>query len=310
MRLRKTIFGFLLLMAFLAVLAVACSALGTLPAPEAAPPSYLLGVMIDNHEDAMPHQRGLEKALLIEEQFVEGFITRFAAVFDAADLPEQTGPIRSVRPYFVDGTSPILSALFHAGGSPEGLEKIAASPYATGFNALRLDTFFTYDDIAPAPHNRYVTVEKMRTLLEQVTNPVPFTAPLFATGPFTPEKPATSINMNYRSPIHNVSYAYDPVARTYLRTNGMAPARDTPKNILMLESDVAVPGPFGRLSVRMEGEGAAMLFRDGGMIRGTWGKTGEDAFFVFTDSAGNPMQFAEGQVWMTVLDSFERVSWE
>ena len=94
---RKSLLGFLLPMALLALLAVACTQ-RKIPQPKPPSPSFLVGVMIDNHEDAMPHQRGLEKALLIEEQFVEGFITRFAAVFDAADLPEQTGPIRSVRP--------------------------------------------------------------------------------------------------------------------------------------------------------------------------------------------------------------------
>jgi hypothetical protein len=60
----------------------------------------------------------------------------------------------------------------------------------------------------------------------------------------------------------------------------------------------------------MDGKGKALLFRDGGVVKGTWRKTGDAAFFTFTDDAGKPFVFREGQIWMIVLDSLERVSWK
>src|SRR3989338_1831670 len=61
-----------------------------------------VAVMIENHQEARPEHQWLEGALLIEEFLVESGITRFAVLFDAEDLPERIGPVRSLRPYFVD----------------------------------------------------------------------------------------------------------------------------------------------------------------------------------------------------------------
>ena len=41
----------------------------------------LMSVIIENHESARPYHQGLEKALVIQEYPVEGFITRFLATF-------------------------------------------------------------------------------------------------------------------------------------------------------------------------------------------------------------------------------------
>ena len=70
--------------------------------PSATRKRSLVWVIIENHENARPYHQGLEKALFVEEFFVEGMITRFLAMFDTADLPPFIGPVRSLRPYFVD----------------------------------------------------------------------------------------------------------------------------------------------------------------------------------------------------------------
>lgn len=261
----------------------------------ATPQTSFVGVMIDNHEDARAFQIGLEKAPLVEEQFVEGYITRFLAFFDVQDLPDKIGPVRSVRPYFIDGSSPVLSAIFHVGGSPEALEKFNTHPSPVSINALNgYDSTFTYYETAPAPHNRFLTRSTILSLLPATELT---TLPFVFSKNFLPDASARKIAINYYSPLHNVAYTYDPSTQTY-----HAPHRSSPKNILIIETPVDLIGPLGRLKVQMQGSGSAILFRDGGMQRGTWSKNGPDSFFSF------PFSFAEGQIWMIVLDSLDRVT--
>ena len=59
-----------------------------------------IAVMIPNNTPAMP-QYGLSKASIIYEAPVEGRITRLMAVFEDFDDLERIGPVRSSRDYFV-----------------------------------------------------------------------------------------------------------------------------------------------------------------------------------------------------------------
>lgn len=286
----------------LCVALAACSA--------SAEPTTYVGVMVDNHEDARPYQTGLERAPFVQEQLMEGFITRFLAVFDVRDLPESVGPVRSLRPYFMDGTSPLLPAIFHAGGSPEALTKIAESETVTSFNALRLDTDFTYDDVAPAPHNRFLEKEKLTELLSRIPLPSPITLPFSFTEDFAPGESAGNISIVYGSRIHNVQYTYNAETESYDKESGGEARPPSPQNLVILETDVKVAGDYGRLSVRMTGSGKLLFFRDGGMTKGTWSKANEQNFFRLMDATGKELMYHPGQIWMIVLDDLSRVTVE
>ncbi|NOS67772.1 MAG: DUF3048 domain-containing protein [Candidatus Peribacteraceae bacterium] len=268
--------------------------------------STFVGVVIDNHEDARDYQRGLQEAPLVQEYLVEGYITRFLAFFDVNDLPQSVGPIRSVRPYFVDGSSPVLSGIFHVGGSPDGLEKLMQENAPTSFNAIKMDTRFEYDDDAPAPHNRFITRNEMTELLAD-TDAAPMELPL-ARGSLEGQ-PAARITINHYNPVHNVAYAYDPDIRAYTKEINGTEYANHPRNIVILETDVQDTGILGRLDVRMTGGGKAVIFRDGEFREARW-KKDDGKFFEFADAEDAPILFSKGQVWMIVLDSLDRVKWE
>lgn len=274
-------------------------------------PTAFVSVMIDNHEDARAYQRGLEQAVLVQEQLVEGFITRFEAVFDIHKLPESIGPVRSVRPYFIDGMSPLVPAIFHIGGSPEALQKLAEGNKMTSFNGLSyLDDKYTYDDEAPAPHHRFLERASLLSMVDTLTPQEPILLPFTYTKKYTPEEKAQTIDINYYSPLHNVRYTYDPETESYNKESGGEARPPSPKNLLILETDVEVIGPYGRLAVRMTGEGDAKLFRNGGMTNARWEKSGDASWFTFKTLSGETLPFHSGQIWMIVLDSLERVSAE
>lgn len=284
------------------------SRLGLLPQWFAS--KQLVAVMIENHDEARPHQQGLDEALFVGEFFVEGFISRFIAFFDAEDLPPRVGPVRSLRPYFVEAALPWTSVFFHIGGSPEALERTERDETVTAFNGVYVDTAFERVEGIPAPHDAFLTRASMQGLLRETQNLHAVRWPPYKTGRAPAGTGATAIALTFYSPLHDVEYAYDSWHRHYVRTNGREMSAATPSNVLILEAAVEEVGPFGRLAVDMEGEGDALLFRSGRVYAGRWSKEGEKEPYVFSDTEGRPLVFAAGQTWMTVVNSLGRVEWK
>ncbi|MFH0769851.1 MAG: DUF3048 domain-containing protein [Candidatus Peregrinibacteria bacterium] len=268
----------------------------------------LVAVVIENHPTARPHQRGLQDALLIEEFFVEGYISRFAAIFDARRLPPLLGPVRSLRPYFIDALVPLVHVILHAGGSPEAFERVRSDSSITAINGLKYSKEFFRDDSVPAPHNLFTGALEVSPLLPAEITPASW--PPYATGMAQTGEPAVRVSVNFYNPDNDVAYTYDPQTWRYIRKNGEEVSDAQPSNVLLLEIPVAGEGEAGRLQIPVAGEGRAFLFRSGVEIEGTWKKYGPQAWFVFTDHFGHPMVFARGQTWMTVVDRLERVKWE
>lgn len=279
------------------------SSLMTIRAPKERP---IVAVMIENHQQARPHHAGLGKALWIQEFIVEGGISRFAALFDLADLPPIAGPVRSLRPYFIESVSPMTSLLLFAGGSPEALLNVQQVKGLYYINGLGYPQHFDRNRTIAAPHNLFITSDNIKDLAGEVTmRSVAW--PPYKTGRVRSQTGATVINLNFFGRNHNVEYTY--ASGEYVRQNGDVVSDASPENVLVLESPILGVGEVGRLTIDMTGRGDALLFRSGKVVEGTWKKTATTEPFVFTDKAGEPLVFAKGQTWMTVLPTLERVTW-
>jgi len=286
------------------------NALSKLPLlPSSKKERQLVGVMVENHQDARPHQIGLERALLVEEFFVEGYISRFLAIFDADALPKNIGPVRSLRPYFVDGGVPWVRTFFHAGGSPEALERVKEDDLVRNFNGLGLPNYFTRDDSIAAPHNLFLAGKSILDLLSS-TDIHPTLWPPYKTGRNPSDASADNIFINFYSPVHDVRYTYSDWTGTYTRLNGRITAESHPSNVLVLEIPVESVGEYGRLVIPVVGRGRALLFRSGTVQEGAWSKSDANSAFVFTQKDGEPFVFSQGQTWMTVVSYLERVEWD
>lgn len=82
-------------------------------------------VQIPNGNDGGRPQAGLTQAGVIFEAIAEAGITRFAAVFQNAGT-SVIGPIRSLRPYYLDWDTPFDCTIVHAGGSDEAMAALRA----------------------------------------------------------------------------------------------------------------------------------------------------------------------------------------
>ena len=271
----------------------------------------IFAVVIENHEDARPYQRGLDTALFIGEFLVEGYISRFIALFDRENLPAQIGPIRSLRPYFLSVVDPWTSALLYAGGSPEALDLLKEEGSLPWVNLLGIDDAPLRDESVPPPHNMFLRPAFIsalfagRHLRSVIWPPFPVgNGPAAGSG-------ATNISLQFFSALHNARYRYDAIDDAYIRTTGSVTHAARPKNILILAIPILGEGERGRLDIRPEGSGPALLFRSGTVQEGRWERgVGRKDPFRFMDQEGKSLPFAQGLIWMTVLPTLDRVRWE
>lgn len=288
---------------------------GVQVAPELAQ-RPVTAIMVENSIDARP-QSGLHEAGVVFEAIAEGGITRFMALYQDTQ-PAYVGPVRSLRPYYIDFAAPFQASIAHVGGSPEALAQIRGG----GFRDI--DQFFNAGAYwragnRPAPHNVYTSFQRLDELNR---------AKGYTSSPFTPwvrkedqklaAPTAAKININISSALYNSAYEYDGAQNAYLRLEGGRPHISTasaedatghrlaPKVVIALEMPYSLNGKYSVYGVN--GSGAMFVFQDGGVAQGTWSKADRASPFVFKDAAGNPLAINAGQTWVTLVRSASMVT--
>lgn len=289
------------------------STLTGLPIAEASINSRpVTAVMIENSLDARP-QAGINQAGVVFEAVAEGGITRFLTLFQDTE-PDYIGPVRSVRPYYVQWLAGFDAAVAHVGGSAEALQMLRQG------EAKDLDQFANpgpYRRVSNrvAPHNMYSSVAALRDL----QNKKGFTS-TYKGWPRKSEAKsaapnATSIDFNISGATYNPHYDYDPATNSYQRSEG-GKAHTDEKTGQKLNPKVvmALVMPQGRNGVYTTyntiGSGQAFVFQDGIMTAGTWAKTTNKENFTFTDSNGVALKLNPGQTWISIVGSPDRVSFK
>lgn len=269
-------------------------------------------VMIENSTDARP-QAGLNEAGVVFEAVAEGGITRFLTLFQDT-APDYIGPVRSVRPYYVQWAIGFDAAVAHVGGSADGLALVRAN--------RDLDQFFNpapYHRVSNriAPHNMYSDVNSLRDLqVSKGWSKSSFTG--FARK--AKEAPSTApnaktIDFNISGALYNSHYDYDAASNSYLRSEGGKAHTDersgqqiAPKVVIGLVMSQGKNGIY--TTYNTIGSGAAYVFQDGVVTVGTWAKTANNNQFTFKDGNGAELKLNPGRTWLTVVGSNDRVSYK
>ena len=122
-------------------------------------------VMMENHSLSRP-TAGLENASIIYETIIEGDITRFLAIFDPTIEAKKIGPVRSVRPFFVEIAEEWNPVLFHAGGSQDAMYKLTYSK-VDNVNEISGDGIYFWRDTQRAmPHNLFTSINQIKRAIE------------------------------------------------------------------------------------------------------------------------------------------------
>lgn len=267
------------------------------------------GVIIENSPSARP-QSGLISAGIVFEAIAEGGITRFLMLNQEAQ-PDKIGPVRSVRPYYLDWLMPFEASIAHVGGAPQALQDIKT------LGLRDLDQFHNagaYERVKYrfAPHNMYTSTAK----LDGLNQAKGYSSSNF-TG-FTRKKekavtppPARLIDINIStSATYNSHYDYDPATNSYKRSQGGGPHNDeqtgaqlSPKVVIALVMTRGIASDGQHTNYGTVGSGKAFVFQDGTMHEGSWSKADRRAQLVFKDAAGAVLKLNPGQTWLTMVDA-------
>lgn len=269
-------------------------------------------VMIENSQDARP-QSGLSQAGVVFEAIAEGGITRFLTLFQDSE-PTNIGPVRSVRPYYIQWLMGFDAGVAHVGGSGEALAMLKT------LGVKNLDQFYNpgpYHRISSrfAPHNMYSSVVALRELQQSKGYTSTYTG--FARKPETKAATptATSIDFSISGAIYNPHYNYNAATNSYDRSEGGKPHIDqntnqqlSPKVVIALVMQQGSNGIY--TTYNTIGSGEADVFQDGIVTKGTWHKDSNTAQFTFTDANGAALKLDPGQTWLSVVGSASRIAYK
>lgn len=264
---------------------------------------------INNHPLARP-QSGIAQADIVYEMLAEGNVTRLLALFQS-ELPEEIGPIRSARDYFIE-ISQGLGAFYVAHGySPES-KQILDSGVIDHINGMQYDgTLFRRSSERKAPHNSYTSAEHIRTGMERVGAEMQFEK----IPPFSYYETiegakigvlASVIDVRYglSEDFHHV-YTYDTITQHYNRISGkqITIDKDTQEevslsNVLFFEVLHQTIDSQGRQQLDLESGGKAFLFQAGVMKEIEWQQV--DGILVPIEN-GMPAMLVPGKSWVHLV---------
>src|SRR5581483_7848643 len=116
------------------------------------------GIMIENSDFARP-QSGLQDAGVVYEAIAEAGITRFLALYQDSS-PQYIGPVRSLRPYYIDFAAPFQASIVHVGGSPDALSEVKSGGFRN-LDEFYNGDYFTRISARDAPHNVYTSFAEL-----------------------------------------------------------------------------------------------------------------------------------------------------
>lgn len=271
------------------------------------------GVMIENSPDARP-QSGLYDAGVVFEAIAEGGITRFLALFQEAK-PERIGPVRSVRPYYLDFLKPFDAPIAHAGGSGQALAELHSQGFKD-LEAFQNPNYYERISTRYAPHNLYTGRSRLLELQKSKGwNTSKFTGFTRKEEKKSATPTAKSIDFEMSGFLYNPHFDYVAKNNSYTRSMAGTPHNDeaarkqiNPKVVVALVMSHGYAGIYSVYGAT--GSGEAFIFQDGNVTKGTWIKKDRASQFKFQNSNKEELGLNPGQTWISIVSSSSAVTYK
>lgn len=275
------------------------------PVGSASAPAF--AAKIDNHPSARP-QVGLDRADVVWEILVEGGLTRYIAVWQS-DVPDEIGPIRSVRPVDPSIVSPQGGIIAYSGGQ---YRFVVAMQQAPVYNAIHgqsdtADTMFRGQN-APSPHNVLVRAPQIiaqQSDLDAPPQQFPFAESLGAATATKEGTATTRIDLRIGSSA-TPAWVWSADAQAFVRyMTGGAPDRAASGEQLSAVNVVTVRVPVQVIqsipTVNLIGGGEAWVSTGGATVPATWSKSSVTDQIRIVDAQGVAVRLAPGNTWVELV---------
>lgn len=273
-----------------------------------------VAVMVNNLKPAAP-QAGLSAASVIYEAPVEGYITRFMAIFDDWDKIEKLGSIRSARTYYVRFAGEFDAYLVHVGEAYNARKLLNSSNSITESG----DGTIFRDRSRRAPHNAFTSGEKLNafftkhTKLRSLLSEDAAKKSMFLFHDKDEDlkdaenvKPAVTIDLSGVYSVNKPSFVYDSEKKLYKRHQYGGVSIDPNnkeelgfKNVVIQFTSGSVFDKKGRWNINETGGGDAYYLTNGKVKEAKWSfKNGRTRYY---DSlTGDEIQFNRGKTWVCI----------
>ncbi|MBW5445717.1 DUF3048 domain-containing protein [Cohnella sp. CFH 77786] len=271
-------------------------------------------VMINNLAPARP-QSGLTQADTVWELLAEGGITRLVGIFQSKEFADPIGPVRSIRPYFIEVGEFYSGVLVHAGASNDAFAILQGEHKEDLDEITNAGAFFWRDKSRKAPHNLYTNLEKLRAGAAHRKYADTATVPALSFNSFpdlTGAAPASEVSIRFELKNYKVSYTYDSAKGVYARFINGKPHVDknndeqlTAANLVVLAASTKAYDDYGRLEVDLKSGGEAVLFQQGKAIACQWQRDGNMIRIV---KDGKELPFLPGVTYYHVVPKSQSLS--
>ncbi len=268
-----------------------------------------IAIMFDNHPRAR-WQSGLKDAEIIYEFQVEAPYTRYMGLFLMND-PEQVGPIRSSRPYFVTKVLEYDAVYVRVGGSNQAMLDIKNLKVADIDGLTSSNKVFWRLSHKKIPHNLYSSMEVLRKTQEDRKYKMQgdYTGFLFKEDPEDIQgQDANKILIQYRKD-NKTEYIYDQEAKVYTRYKDgdlhIDESDESPlmaKNIIIQPVITRVIDNEGRLAIDLEGQGQGLYISHGKSVEIKWSKESRSSRTIYMDLEDNELVLNPGVTWIQMVN--------
>lgn len=270
----------------------------------------LYGVMIDNAREARP-QSGLNQAAMVIEAPVEGGYTRLLALFDSTNSVSAIGPVRSIRPYFIDWAKSLGAAVAHIGGSPAAMEQLKQFPYPH-VDGIKSGCCMYRSREKFSPHNAYTSSELLKKYIAS-ENELPKI--FYRSNNDAPQgEAALGVEIEFAKNIQKPSWRYNQIFGSYVRSQGKEVLKDAlddkpvrTENIVIIKTEIEVIDAQSRRSIETTGQGEALFLMNGVVINGRWERA-ENGPLLFKDNNGEKIVWNPGRIWIEVVDKDNNIT--
>lgn len=266
-----------------------------------------LAAKIDNHEDARP-QFGLERADIVFEELVEGGLSRYVAIWHS-DVPEEIGPIRSIRPMDPNIISPFGGIVAYAGGQQRFVDLMLDTPV---FNAIHgygdTDAYMYRTDLKDSPHDVVVRAQQLVLAHPEIVAPVQQFGYALDAGSSTAGSDGAAIDgMDLvLGGSSTPAWRWDAATGRFVRfmTGGdpdvdAAGAQLNSVNIVVMRVPVSDDQDVPR--TEMLGTGEAWVATSGRLVHATWTKAAATDRIRIVDDNGVVVRLAPGNTWVELV---------
>lgn len=265
-------------------------------------------VKIDDTPQAHP-QVGIDRADLVYIEQVEGGLVRLAAIF-STEIPDAIGPVRSARISDIDLMAQFGKvAFFYSGAQSKFLPVIRAANLHDIGAEHESPKLYTRDKSRIAPYDMVLSGSEIKKRIADL-DVAKASNIAWNFGNLSNEgKTIESVKVrwpasNYSATWNGKSWDLSQNGEADLTSDGVqiSPATFIIQKVVITDSEYKDKlGGVTPFSATI-GEGSGWVLRDGIAIKAIWNRPDASSGTTWSDTEGNEIKFARGQIWIALTD--------